>query len=298
MPFVRDAPGHPGPASRLLAGTCIHVATGITNGVATSPPFARKGGRDARFSCGSGSQPRADHVLAPDEERAPRSRVGQRPLGMFCGRPSVTLQAPAPTWVRAFPTPHVSQRMDGAPGPRDRGARANRLPPRRRPTSHDARPERGLRNPRPTSRNRRQQGDRGAFRPDGPHPSQEADKAEALPQQAVRGLVTRTETTTISARVRQSLRMRCTTDQRIQHTCGIPAPNMARPGLEPGTPRFSVVRSGLAGGAQSLEIKAFVPDQSVTQKSAIYELLDAVQEMEASHLLFAGVLSGGPQVSR
>jgi hypothetical protein len=48
------------------------------------------------------------------------------------------------------------------------------------------------------------------------------------------------ETTTISARVRRSLRERCTTDQKIQHTCGIPAPDMARPGLEPGTPRFSV----------------------------------------------------------
>jgi hypothetical protein len=61
---------------------------------------------------------------------------------------------------------------------------------------------------------------------------------------------------------------------------------VARPGLEPGTPRFSVVRSGLTGGAQSLEIKRFSPDESSKQKSAIYELLHAVQEMEASHLLF------------
>jgi hypothetical protein len=67
---------------------------------------------------------------------------------------------------------------------------------------------------------------------------------------------------------------------------------MARPGLEPGTRRFSVVRSGLAGGAQSLETKRFSSDQSSKQKSAIYELLHAVQEMEASHLLFfADVLS-------
>ena len=272
MPFVRDAPGHPGPASRLLAGTCIHVATGITNGVATSPLFARKGGRDARFSCGSGSQPRADHVLAPDEERAPRSRVGQRPLGMFL-RASVRDSAGARSDVGTGIPDTARESAHGwrarAARPRCSGKQTATATP---PTSHDARPERGLRNPRPTSRNRRQQGDRGAFRPDGPHPSQEADKAEALPPQAVRGLVTRTETTTISARVRQSLRMRCTTDQRIQHTCAIPAPNMARPGLEPGTPRFSVARSGLAGGAQSLEIKAFVPDQSVTQKSAIYEL--------------------------
>ena len=28
VPFVRDAPGHPGPASRLLAGTCIYVGDG------------------------------------------------------------------------------------------------------------------------------------------------------------------------------------------------------------------------------------------------------------------------------
>ena len=62
---------------------------------------------------------------------------------------------------------------------------------------------------------------------------------------------------------------------------------MARPGLEPGTPRFSVVRSGLAGGAQSLENQRFSADQSFTQKSAIYALLHAVQEMEASHLLFS-----------
>ena len=62
---------------------------------------------------------------------------------------------------------------------------------------------------------------------------------------------------------------------------------MARPGLEPGTPRFSVVRSRLAEGAQSLETKRFAADPSSTQKSAIYELLHAVKEMEASHLLFS-----------
>ena len=61
---------------------------------------------------------------------------------------------------------------------------------------------------------------------------------------------------------------------------------MARPGLEPGTPRFSVVRSGLAGGAQSLETKRFSAGPSSMQKFAVYELLHAVQEMEASHLLF------------
>jgi hypothetical protein len=62
---------------------------------------------------------------------------------------------------------------------------------------------------------------------------------------------------------------------------------MARPGLEPGTPRFSVVRSGLAGGAQSLETKRFAADRGSKQKSAIYELLPAVRRMEASHLLFS-----------
>jgi len=41
---------------------------------------------------------------------------------------------------------------------------------------------------------------------------------------------------------------------------------MARPGLEPGTPRFSVVRSGLAGGAQSLENKRF-SDSPLTRAS-------------------------------
>src|SRR5215210_5804072 len=59
---------------------------------------------------------------------------------------------------------------------------------------------------------------------------------------------------------------------------------MARPGLEPGTPRFSVVRSGLAGGAQALQTKRFSADLGPKQKPAIYELLHAVQEMEAFHL--------------
>ena len=175
--------------------------------------------------------------------RQPPSRAGVsggrvETFGMILRRPSVTLQAPAPTCTGI---PNTAR--ESAHGRRARAARprcsGKQTATATRPISHDARPERGLRNPRPTSRNRRQKGDRGAFRPDGPHPSQEADKAEALPQQAVRGLVTRTETTTIPARVRQSLRMRCTTDQRIQNTCGISAPNMARPGLEPGTPRFS-----------------------------------------------------------
>jgi hypothetical protein len=55
---------------------------------------------------------------------------------------------------------------------------------------------------------------------------------------------------------------------------------------------FQGVRSGLAEGAQSLETKRFAVDPSSTQKSAIYELSHAVQEMEASHLLFADPLSG------
>ena len=59
------------------------------------------------------------------------------------------------------------------------------------------------------------------------------------------------------------------------------------PDSNPGTPRFSVVRSGLAGGAQSLETKRFSADRGSKQKSAIYELLHAVQEMEASHLPFS-----------
>jgi hypothetical protein len=42
---------------------------------------------------------------------------------------------------------------------------------------------------------------------------------------------------------------------RLENSAAMPIPalNMARPGLEPGTPRFSVVRSGMAGRTQSLE---------------------------------------------
>ena len=42
-------------------------------------------------------------------------------------------------------------------------------------------------------------------------------------------------------------------ETEISQTCGISGFRMARPGLEPGTPRFSVVRSGMAGRTQSLE---------------------------------------------
>ena len=70
----------------------------------------------------------------------------------------------------------------------------------------------------------------------------------------------------------QILEQRCTGYQTIQRSCGIQRSQVARPGLEPGTPRFSVVRSGPTEGAQSLETKRFASDPSSTQKSAIYEL--------------------------
>lgn len=78
--------------------------------------------------------------------------------------------------------------------------------------SHDSRPERGLR--KPSTNLKKSETKRRSRRPFGRivHPSQETDNAETRPQQAVRGLVTRTETTTISARVRQSSRIRCSSD--------------------------------------------------------------------------------------
>ena len=100
-------------------------------------------------------------------------------------------------------------------------------------------------------------------------------------------LPTHTADVTTITRGAQSSSRRCTTEQKILQPCGIPASRMARPGLEPGTPRFSVVRSGLVGGAQSLEPKRFSADRSSKQKPADYELLHAVQEMAASHLLFS-----------
>jgi hypothetical protein len=134
------------------------------------------------------------------------------------------------------------RRTRSAHGERARDARprcsGNRLPPRRQRISHDARPERGCANPRATSENRRQKGDRGAFRPDGP-PFAGSGQGRETPAASGCGLVTRTGTTAISARVRRNSRTVCTTEPENQQPCGIPAPSMARPGLEPGTPRFS-----------------------------------------------------------
>src|SRR5438093_11017668 len=61
---------------------------------------------------------------------------------------------------------------------------------------------------------------------------------------------------------------------------------MARPGLEPGTPRFSVVRSRALGTAQLLENKRFLRRARIGWKFALCGLLRAFREMPAPHLLF------------
>jgi hypothetical protein len=54
---------------------------------------------------------------------------------------------------------------------------------------------------------------------------------------------------------------------------------MARPGLEPGTPRFSVVRSWRLRDAKSLENKRFSRDMRSMANVAICGLFPAIQEM-------------------
>ena len=54
---------------------------------------------------------------------------------------------------------------------------------------------------------------------------------------------TRTEDTTLSRQEKASTPSQCPADQSISQPCGITGFEMARPGLEPGTPRFSVVTS-------------------------------------------------------
>jgi hypothetical protein len=65
---------------------------------------------------------------------------------------------------------------------------------------------------------------------------------------------------------------------------------MARPGLEPGTPRFSVVRSGPSEAAKSLEDRRFARMRRRRRTPAICILFDPVQEMVGLHRL----LSTGP----
>ena len=62
-------------------------------------------------------------------------------------------------------------------------------------------------------------------------------------------------------------------------------PTMARPGLEPGTPRFSVVTSRAHERAKWLEINRFRRGEDVAPKSAVCGRVPAVQEMSGFHLL-------------
>ena len=128
------------------------------------------------------------------------------------------------------------------------------------------------------------------------HPSQEADKAETRPPQAVRGLVTQTETTTISIRVRQSLRMRCTTDQRIQHTYGIPAPNTriqttsSSSGYLVGgdalDPARVIVRCGRVG--------AGLPHERLKGTSTLHVCSDEIVGLPVTHTVRRASAVGGP----
>ena len=68
---------------------------------------------------------------------------------------------------------------------------------------------------------------------------------------------------------------------------------MARPGLEPGTPRFSVVRSGLAGGAKSLEKKRFsAAHTSDARVRYLRAFARSSGDVGVSSPFFAEVLSG------
>ena len=161
----------------------------------------------------------------PDREHAPPARragvavvAGGRSGGELCiggVEGGVALELPAHASPSALRIERRSRPRSRCPtSGRDarRGARASTTTtatPAKSPTTRVLSAGRG--NPRPTSRNRRQKGGRGVFRPD-LAPLHGTDKAETRPQQAVRGLVARTETTTISARVRRTTRTRCTTD--------------------------------------------------------------------------------------
>ena len=57
--------------------------------------------------------------------------------------------------------------------------------------------------------------------------------------------------TTLSRQEMASGPSQCPADQSIQQTCGISDSGMARPGLEPGTPRFSDVRPEVLNGAET-----------------------------------------------
>jgi hypothetical protein len=65
-------------------------------------------------------------------------------------------------------------------------------------------------------------------------------------------------------------------------------PLIARPGLEPGTPRFSVVRSRPSRVVKSLESERFLRRRRLGWKFANCGLLRAIKEMAAAHLLVRG----------
>ena len=61
---------------------------------------------------------------------------------------------------------------------------------------------------------------------------------------------------------------------------------MARPGLEPGTPRFSVVRSSRAKAAKSLEGNGFVRMDAELRLPQIAPFSTQFRRWWTSHLLF------------
>ena len=140
-------------------------------------------------------------------------------------------------------------------------------------------------NPRGASRKGRQKGDGGTFGR-ASSPIIDAPQApEIMAAKPTSPLPTHTADVTTTTRGAGSLSPRCTARQKIRNQAGFRPSRMARPGLEPGTPRFSVATSGAPERAKSVEINRYRCGEDLALKFAVCGLFRAVQEMSGVHLL-------------